>query len=147
MKKLENILEEYYNTREVFRSLVSSDEKYKEALLEIEHRFIEIKADLRPWHTKMISASTRRDDKACTGIKFRIAISMVRGEYKWEENEKPMYEKPPSIGYAEKYASASKEYTDFLEQRAFYKESITNINDILSEVASYINLIKDRLKQ
>ena len=146
MRPLEEIIEEYDNTRQAFKHFSTNSDNNKDSLLEFQHRFVDLKADLRYWHTKMMSAATKRDEKACTGIKFRIAVAMVRGEYEWLEDEKPMYDKAPAIGNAEKFASASKQYKEFLEQRAFYKESLTNVNDLRDEIGSYINLIKDRLK-
>lgn len=146
MRKLEDIIEDYEELRRSFKNFTKVSDNNKDSLIEYQHRFIDLKADLRYWHTKMMYASTKRDEKACTGIKFRIAVAMVRDEYVWSEGEKPMYDKAPSIGNAEKFASASKQYKEFLEQRAFYKESLTNINDLRDEISSYINLIKDRLK-
>jgi len=146
MRPLEEIIEEYENTRQSFKNFTTVGDANKDALLEYQQRFLDLKADLRYWHTKMMHAATKRDEKACTGIKFRIAVAMVRDEYVWAEGEKPMYDKPPAIGNAEKFASASKQYKEFLEQRAFYKESLANVNDLRDEISSYINLIKDRLK-
>ena len=146
MRPLEEIIEEYDNLRASFKNFTNVSENNKDSLIEYQHRFVDLKADLRYWHTKMMHAATKRDEKACTGIKFRIAVAMVRDEYVWSEGEKPMYDKPPAIGNAEKFASASKQYKEFLEQRAFYKESLSNVNDLRDEISSYINLIKDRLK-
>jgi len=146
MRKLEDIIEDYENLRDNFRTFSKQSDNNKESLLEYQYRFVDLKADLRYWHTKMMEAATKRDEKACTGIKFRIAVAMVRDEYEWAEGEKPMYERPPAIGNAEKFASASRQYKEFLEQRAFYKESLANINDLRDDMSAHVNLIKDRLK-
>lgn len=145
MKKLEDIIEEYNELRDSFKNFISRDYTNKDSLLEYQSRFVDLRAELRPWHSKISKEYTRRDDKACTGIKFRIAVAMVRGEYAWDD-EKPMYDKLPSISTAEKYASATQKYKKFLDERAFYKESVANINDLREDMLSYINLIKDKLK-
>lgn len=146
MRPLEEILQEYEDLRANFKVFSSKSDNNKDTLLEFQHRFIDLKADLRPWHTKMLHESIRRDEKACTGIKFRIAVAMVRDEYEFANDEKPMYEKAPSITNAEKFASASRQYKEFLDQRAFYKESLVNIADLREDLSGFINLIKDKLK-
>jgi hypothetical protein len=55
-----------------------------------------------------------------------------------------MYEKPPTITNSEKYAAATKEYKQFLEQRAFYKESFINIADLREDLQGFITLCRDR---
>ena len=85
---------------------------------------------------------TRRDDKAATAIKFRIAVAMTKGEYPSGDDEVKL----PTITNAEKLASGSKEYREFVDQRGFYKESLTNLTDTREDINSYINEIKDRLK-
>lgn len=146
MRPLEDIISDFDEIRENFKHFSRNGDNNKSALVEYQQRFVELRADLRYWHTKMIEAATKRDEKACTGIKFRIAVAMVRDEYEWAEGEKPMYDKAPAIGNAEKFASASKQYKLFLEQRAFYKESLANVNDLRDDLLAYINLTKDRLK-
>ena len=65
---------------------------------------------------------------------------------KVEENEKPMYDKAPSISNADKFAAATKQYKEFLDQRTFAKESFVNIADLREDLQGYINIVKDRLK-
>jgi hypothetical protein len=89
-------------------------------------------------------ASEMRSDKQSTAIKHRIGLSMVKGEYVFGGNEKPMYEKLPTITNSEKYAAATKEYKEFLIQRAFYKESYINIADLREDLSGYITLCRDR---
>ena len=146
MRKLEDIIEDYENARVSLRSIIASDTNYKDALLEMQHRLLDLRADLRPWHTKMLKASELRSDKQATAIKHRIGLAMVKGEYEFKDGEKPMYEKLPTISNAEKYASASREYKEFLEQKVFYKESFVNIADLREEIASFVLLVKDKLK-
>lgn len=146
MRPLEDIINEFNDIRANFKHFSKNGDNNKNTLLEYQQRFVELRADLREYHTKMIEAATKRDEKACTGIKFRIAVAMVRDEYQWSEGEKPMYDKPPAIGNAEKFASASRQYKEFLDQRAFYKESLANVNDLRDDLLAYINLTKDRLK-
>ena len=146
MRKLEDIIEDYENARVALRHIVASDQNYKEALLEMQHRLLDLRADLRPHHTNLLAKSEARTDKAATAIKARIAISMIRGEYEFKEGEKPMYVKLPTISSAEKFAAATKEYKQFLEQRAFYKESFVNIADLREDIQGFVNLVKDKLK-
>lgn len=144
-KPLEEIIEEYENLRSSFRNYISNGDGNKNALVEFEYRFVDLRADLRPWHTKMVQASEARSDKSATAIKMRIAVAMVKDEYEFKE-ESPMYEKAPSISNAEKFAGASKEYKEFLEQRVFWKESLINVADLREDIGAYINMIKDKLK-
>ena len=39
-----------------------------------------------------------------------------------------------------------KEYKEFLEQKVFYKESFVNVADLREEIASFVLLVKDKLK-
>ena len=89
-------------------------------------------------------ASEMRSDKGATAIKMRIAISMIRDEYVFAEGEKPMYEKHPTITNADKYAAATKQYKEFLNQRAFWKESFVNVADLREDLQGYITLCRDR---
>jgi len=144
MRPLEEIIEEYENTRQSFKSFTSVGDSNKDTLLEYQQRFLDLKADLRPWHTKMMHAAEMRSDKGATAIKMRIAVSMVKDEYEFSENEKPMYDKPPTISNADKYAAATKQYKEFLNQRTFHKESFTNIADLREDLQGYITLCRDR---
>ena len=146
IRPLEEIIEEYGNLRQSFKNFSNNGDSNKNALIEFQHRFVDLRADLRPWHIQMMGASERRSDKGATAIKMRIAVAMVKDEYEFEENEKPMYDKPPSITNADKFAAATKQYKKFLEERTFYKESFVNVADLREDIQLYINLIKDRLK-
>lgn len=143
MRELETIVQEYEDLRSSFKNFSSKEDNNKDALLEFQHRFVDLKADLRNWHTKMLSASENRSDKGATAIKMRIAISMVKGEFIFDE-DKPMYDKPPTISSADKYAAATKQYKEFLDQRTFYKESFVNIADLREDISAYIVLIRDK---
>jgi hypothetical protein len=144
MRPLKEILTDYESIRENFRNFTKVGDSNNGALLEYQQRFLDLKADLRPWHTKMMHASEMRSDKQSTAIKHRIGLSMVKGEYVFGESEKPMYEKLPTITNSEKYAAATKEYKEFLIQRAFYKESYINIADLREDLSGYITLCRDR---
>lgn len=143
-RELKDIIEDFDAQRESYRSVINKGEVNKHTLLEFQGRFIDLKSELRFWKKYLTKEWTRRDDKAATAIKFRIAIYISRGEYKDDEGNL-MYEKC-SITSAEKYASGSPEYKKFVDQRAFYKESLTNVTDLREDMNSYINEIKDRLK-
>jgi hypothetical protein len=142
MRPLEEILTEYENTRQSYRAFTRNGDSNKNTLIEYQGRFIDLKADLKYWRVKYTHEWTRRDDKAATAIKFRIAVAMTKGEYPSGDNEVKL----PTITNAEKLASGSKEYREFVEQRGFYKESLTNLSDTREDINSYINEIKDRLK-
>lgn len=144
MRLLEEILEDYENTRQSFKNFTSVGDANKDTLLEYQQRFLDLKSDLRPWHTKTMHASEMRSDKQATAIKMRIAVSMVRGEYIFTDGEKPMYEKPPTMSVSDKYAAATKEYKEFLVQRAFHKESFVNIADLREDLTGLITLCRDR---
>jgi hypothetical protein len=144
MRPLEEILTDYDELRNSFRNFTKVGDANNGTLLEYQQKFLDLKADLRPWHTKMMHASEMRSDKQSTAIKHRIGLSMVKGEYVFGESEKPMYEKLPTITNSEKYAAATKEYKEFLIQRAFYKESYINIADLREDLSGYITLCRDR---
>lgn len=144
MRPLEEILIEYEELRGSFKNFTSVGDSNKDTLLEYQQRFLDLKADLRPWHTKMMHAAEMRSDKSATAIKMRIAIAMVKDEYTFGENEKPMYDKPPTISNADKFAAATKQYKEFLDQRTFHKESFTNIADLREDLQGYITLCRDR---
>lgn len=142
MRPLEDILTDYEELRGAYRNYTKVGDGNKNSLIEFQGRFIDLKADLKFWKVKYTHEWTRRDDKAATAIKFRIAVAMTRGEYPTGDEEVKL----PTITNAEKLASGSKEYREFVEQRGFYKESLTNLSDTREDINSYINEIKDRLK-
>ena len=142
MRALEEILTEYEELRGSFRNFTKVGDGNRNTLIEFQGRFIDLKADLKYWKVKYTYEWTRRDDKAATAIKFRIAVAMTRGEYPTGDEEVKL----PTITNAEKLASGSKEYREFVEQRGFYKESLTNLSDTREDINSYINEIKDRMK-
>jgi hypothetical protein len=144
MRPLEEIITDYEETRGSFRNFTKVGDANKDTLLEFQQRFLDLKSDLRPWHTQMMHASEMRSDKGATAIKMRIAISMVKDEFVFEEGETPMYEKNPTITNADKFAAATKQYKEFLDQRAFYKESFVNVADLREDLQGYITLCRDR---
>lgn len=143
-RPIEEIIEDFDSQREAYRAVTNKGEVNKNALLEFQGRFVDLKSELRFWKKYLTKEWTRRDDKAATAIKFRIAIAISKGEFKDEEGN-VLYEKC-SITSAEKFASGCLEYKKFVDQRAFYKESLTNVSDLREDLNSYINEIKDRLK-
>lgn len=143
-KELEQIIDEFENLRHAFSSYRRTKEVKKDALIEYESRFVDLRTDLRP-HRKFVAAEwQKRDDKAATGIKFRIAVAIHEGQFR-DENGELIYDEC-SINQAEKFASGSQKYKEFLDQRSFYKESLVNITDLRNDIDGYINLIKDILK-
>ena len=143
-KELEQVIDDFENLRDAFSSYRKKKEVKKNALIEYEARFVDLRADLRP-HRKQVAAEwQKRDDKAATGIKFRIAVAIHEGRFKNDKGEL-IYDEC-SINQAEKFASGSQAYKEFLDQRSFYKESLVNITDLRNDIDGYINLIKDILK-
>ena len=55
-----------------------------------------------------------------------------------------MYDKAPSITNADKFAAATKQYKEFLDQRTFAKESFVNIADLREDLQGFITLCRDR---
>lgn len=145
-RPLEEIIEEFEGLRDNFRVFTKRSDGNRDALIEFQGRFLDIKADLRFWKAKFTNEWIRRDDKAATAIKFRIAVAMTNGTYQLNSEKEEESGKLPTITNAEKLASGSKEYREFVEQRGFYKESLTNISDMREDASGYINEIKDRLK-
>lgn len=145
MRPLEDIIEEYEELRESYRNFRNTQEVTEKPLLEYQSRFIDLKADLRPWVSKMVAEYTKRDDKAATSIKYRLTLAMVKDTY-IPANGVPIYDTPPSITHAEKYAAASPEYKKFLDQRVFYKEGYTNVQSLREDITEYINSTKQYLK-
>lgn len=143
-ERLQQILDDFENTRLAFQSYRKKGELKKESLLEYQGRFVDIKSELRPYKVEMVKEWVRRDDKAASAIKFRIALAIHEGRFK-DEGNKLIYEEC-SMNMAEKYASGCEKYREFVDQRAFYKESLTNISELRNDADSYINLIKDILK-
>ena len=142
--KLNELIEKYELTRIQYRDFINSGDNNKNTLLEFQSRFVDLKASLRPYHTYFINEWTRRDDKSATSIKFRICTAISEGRY--EDKEDPTVYEKCSITSAEKYASGSLRYKQFIEERGFYRESLTNITDLRDDCSFYINEVKDRLK-
>lgn len=143
-RELQEIIEDFEDNRISFSEFRRKGELNKHTLLEYQARFVDIKAELRPFKVEMIKEWTRRDDKAATAIKFRIAVAIHQGTFK-NEAGKLIYEMC-SITAAEKYASGCDKYKEFVDQRAFYKESMTNVTDLRNDCDSFANLIKDILR-
>ena len=143
-RPLEDIMQDFEDNRISFKVFRDKKVLNKTTLLEYQARFVDIKAELRPFRVDMVKQWIRRDDKAATAIKFRIAIAIHEGRFKDKEG-KLIYESC-SISAAEKFASGCAQYKEFVDQRAFYKESMTNLTDLRNDCDSFANLIKDILK-
>lgn len=141
---LDEIIESYDALRVNFREFSTNGEDTKDSLLEYQRRFLEIKADLRPFHKEVASKYERRNDKSCTAVKYRIYCEIIKGNFK--DSDGTIIEKLPHT-QAEKVSAGTQTYKEFLNQRAFYKESYINISDIREEVTNYITLIRDRLNK
>lgn len=136
--KLSDIIEDFENIRASYRNKIDSKELSKDTLLEYQGRFTDLKASLRPHHADVMKGWIKRDDKSATAIKFRLAIAIHEGNYDGIEQ--------CTINQAEKFASSTKEYKTFIDERSFWKESLVNINDLRDDISSYIVEISNRLK-
>lgn len=144
MRPIEDIIEEYNVTRETFHNYTSVGEIKKESLNTLQEKFVSLKADLTAWKAKSTSHYTRTDDKSATAIKYRITVAISKGEFTDKDATEPMPK--TTLSMAEKLAAGSKTYKEFLDKRAFNKETLTNITDVREDCNSYINLIKDLIK-
>lgn len=136
--KLDEILQNYDNDISSFKEYTRSGRLNKSTLNEYQHRFLDIRSSLRPFKNEVNSKWLRMDDKAATAFKSRIAIALSKGEVDGYDSM--------SLNQADKFAASTPQYKEFLEKRAFYKESLVNIDDIRGDCLSYINLIKDYIK-
>lgn len=143
-RNLEEIIDDFQSFRESFEDYRKNKEINKDTLIEFEARLVSLRADLRPHRKEVAAEWQKRDDKAATGIKFRIAIAIHEGTYVNKAGD--LIYDSCSINQAEKFASGSDAYKEFLEQRSFYKESLVNVTDLRNDIDGYINLIKDMLK-
>jgi len=141
---LSEVIDDFTLARESFKNYISSGVLKKESLNELQSMFVEIKTDLTYWKAKLSKSWVRTDDKAATAIKYRIAVAISNGEFKDLNTE--VFIPKCSLSQAEKLAAGSNTYKEFLDKRAFNKESLTNITDLREDCNSYINLIKDLLK-
>lgn len=144
MIPLEEIIEDFNLTRETFHNYTATGEIKKDSLNTLQERFVKIKSDLTYWKAKLTNSWTRFDDKASTAIKYRIAIAISRGEFTDVGATEPMSK--CVLSQAEKLAAGSQTYKEFVDKRAFNKESFTNVADMREDCNSYVNLIKDLIK-
>lgn len=144
MRSLEEIIDEFNDNRESFKNFRRLGNVNKESLIEYEARFVDLRADLRPYRKDAARAWQQRDDKSATAIKGRLTIAIHRGELLDDEGDL-IYPKC-SINQAEKFASGSERYRMFISQRADRKENLVNLTDLRGDMDGYINLIKDMLK-
>lgn len=144
MRPLEDIIEDFNTTRETFNNYTSTGEVKKESLNELQAKFVNIKSDLTHWKAKAVMHWTRTDDKAATAIKYRIAVAISRGDFKDKGCELPIAK--CSLNHAEKLASGTNTYKEFIDKRAFNKESYTNLTDLREDCNSFITLIINMLK-
>lgn len=144
MSKLEKLIEEFSSLRESFHNYTHKGEVKKETLNDFQEKFVKLKADFTYWKSKLVSNWVRFDDKAATAIKYRIAVAISRGEFIDDGQIEPM---PKCVlSQAEKLAAGCQKYKKFVDQRAFNKESITNISDIREDCNSYITLIINMIR-
>lgn len=144
MNSLEKIIEDFSSLRESFHNYTAKGEVKKETLNDFQEKFVRLKADLTSWKAKLTNKWVRFDDKSATSIKYRIAVAISRGDFTDKDATEPMPK--ASLSMAEKMAAGSNTYKDFIDKRAFHKESVTNISDIREDCNSYITLIINMVK-
>ena len=142
-ERLAEIESEFQELRTSYRHYTKNGELNNDTLNYYQGKFIDLKADLRKYKAFFTNSWTRFDDKSATAIKFRIACAISEGRY--EDAEDVITYEKCSMNTAEKYASASRKYREFVDKRAFLKESLTNISDLREDCSSYINEIKNLL--
>lgn len=138
-EELERLIIDFDNQRKAYRIFVNKGELFRATLMQFQGIFNDLKASIRPFKNLVLSRWVARDDKAATAIKYRIATSIHRGELEGYE--------PCSLSMAEKLAAGSATYKKFIDQRAFYKESYINLVEIREDLNTYINEIKDWIKE
>ncbi len=143
MRDLGEILAEYQDLRDSYRNFINKGDGNKGALLEFERKFVDLKADLSPWKSKLTGDYGRTDDKAATARKYRIAFEMSRGEFIDSDGAK--FDKC-TLSVAEKLSPATLKYQAFIEERAFNKESLNSVSDTREDINSFINLLKDQIR-
>lgn len=140
---IDGLLKKFTDLEEEFNYFFSNGDGNKDSFIEYERRFVELKASVRPIKALVTRMAAKYDDKSATAIKFRIAHAIMRGEF--VDKDDIIFDSC-SISAAEKFASSTKTYKEFIDNRAIYKEALSNISDLRSDIDSYINLIKDRIK-
>jgi len=143
-KELDQIIDEFDDLRKAFLSYRKKQEPKRDSLIEFEARFVDLKTELRLHRAFLLNETVKRDEKAASAIKFRIAVAIHEGEFKNEKGE--LIYDACSINQAEKFAAGSIKYKEFIDQRAFYKQSYLNVSSLHSDIEGHINLIKDILK-
>ena len=137
--KLEDILQAFDDLKLSFRHHTNhGDMTNKNALIEFQGKFIDLKTEIRPHKNSIYREFRKRTDKNATAIKARIANAIANCTF--EEFEKASFSK------ARELAAASSAYETFLDQRQFYETSYYNLVDLREDIYSYINEIKDRIK-
>ncbi len=136
---LQDIIQGFDDLKQSFRHHTNhGDITNKNALIEYQGKFIDLKTEIRPHKNSIYREFRKRTDKNATAIKARIANAIANGTF--EEFEKVSFSK------ARELAAASSAYETFLEQRQFYETSYYNLVDLREDIYSYINEIKDRLR-
>lgn len=144
LDKLKTLIEEFDELEKSFNHFcVNGDGNNKEALIEFERRFVKLKTSFREPLGYVTKLAVTHDDKSATAIKFRIASAIMKGEY--VDSDDTHYEEC-SITAAEKFASATLNYKEFIGKRAVFREALSNVNAVIQDCMLYINLIKDKLK-
>lgn len=136
--KLDEIIENYENLIKSFRHFTKNSEANRESLIEFQGMFTDLKSSLRVHHNEVMRNWTKRDDKSATAIKYRMAISISKGDMAGFDS--------CSMSQAEKYAAGCPEYKEFIKQRSFWKESLNNLSSLRDDINSYLIEISNRLR-
>lgn len=104
-----------------------------ETLIEFEHRFNDLRAEMIPVRSRLAGLWTAYES---TGV-MRNTLA-----YKIQQSS----EKKMNITEAERIAGGSDEYREFRATRKAIKEMKTTIDDMFELCQNFVNEIKDRLK-
>lgn len=141
---LEEIIETYENLRKSYRREFEKIDIPREALLEYQGRFTDLKASLRPIYAEVVKSYSHYDDKACTAVKYQLCISIAEGRLRHPDGS--LKYPTCSINQAEKYAAGSDEYLAYIKKRSFWKESMINVTGLREDINGYLIEISNRLK-
>jgi len=138
-ERLKEFLLDYQTIRDSFEGFSSTSNYNMQTLLEFEERFINLKEKLIPIKAYYSGQYKKRDDKACSAIRARIAIAIKDGTH-------PTIEQAKTISASDTKAYASKEYKEFLDQRSAYYETYVQLDDLFQVLENYRILVKDLMR-
>lgn len=138
-EKLEKFVLDYESLRKEYSQFLSSGgARDKHVLSSFQSKFNNLKGDLVQVYPYILKEQVRRDNKAMTAVKARLARAIHEGRYK-------DFEATNSWNKCESLAASTDEYRDMLEQRAFWYESLETLTEIKFSIQSYISEIEIKI--